>query len=184
MIAGKRGGDLVFLCLDYSRESKITAWSEPVDRRGPDGRRPGDADRRPGAKLRFRSGTGVFAVLRRAATVFRDFGDVDGRGLRVGALWHFNDMGKPGRTSASSAMDIVQDGHRSIGFQLPPYGSWGSRPVGPVARGPDLRGHQLRPARYPLAMVAPAIAPRLTTRCEPGGGLQRLAIDFMYAVRS
>jgi hypothetical protein len=176
VIAGTRSGALVFLCLDYSKESKITAWSEWTV--------AGLTDVDPGtmivdgSKLRFRSGSRIYEFDHQA-TVFRDFGDTEGAAYESAALWHYNDMGDPGRQKRFLALDLVQDGTSSIAFRLPPYGSSGYETSGPSLPGPTYTGTSYGRLRLPMACHGTAIAPRLTTRSETGYRLQRLALDFV-----
>lgn len=184
IVVGKRGDDLVFLCLDYSRESKITAWSQwnvaslaDVDH----GTLIADQ-----GKLRFRSGTGLFHFDAQAdgnAIPFRDFGDTVGNAYESSALFHFNDLGKPGTNKRWTGLDIVQDGSSSLAFQLTPYGAWGNGLAGPVFQGPTIEGITYGRSRIPVAMMATAISPKITTRSEVGWRLQRLALDFLLLRR-
>ncbi|HYE07662.1 MAG TPA: hypothetical protein VEL07_19240 [Planctomycetota bacterium] len=169
-----------FLCLDYSRESKITAWSRwqvagltSVD--------PGTLIAQD-SNLWFRSGTRLLR-FDTTATTFRDYGDTVGAAYESAVTWHFNDMGKPGQGKRFVGMDIVQDGTCSVGFQLPPYGSWDTSGSGPSLIGPTIEGITYGRQRLPLAMVGPAIAPRITSRDERGWTLQRIALDFLLLRR-
>lgn len=181
IIAGTTDNGLEFRCLDYSRESKITAWSQwtvagltDVD--------AGTLIAEQG-KLRFRSGTGLY-YFDAQATTFRDFADVEGAAYESAAFFHFNDMGKPGQSKRVVALDIVQDGTCALAFRLPPYGaSFAASPAGPDLAGPSIEGITYGRTRLPLAMVATAIAPRITTREEAGWRLQRLALDFILLRR-
>lgn len=179
IIAGMRGSNLVFLCLDYSRESKITAWSQWEV--------AGVADVDAGTlipdqgKLRFRSGTKV-RYFDAEATVFRDFADVPGNAYESRGLFHFNDLGKPGANKRWTGVDIVQDGVCTLGFNLTPYGSYGEA-GGPSLDGPRISGISYGRSRFPLALTGSAIAPRFSTRDEIGWRLQRLALDFLLLRR-
>ncbi len=175
VIGGLRGDDLVFLCLDYSEQSKLTAWSQWTV----GGLTDIDAGTFivDGSKLRFRSGTGVYS-FDHAATVFRDFDEVAGAAYESAALWHYNDMKEPGRGKRFIGFDIVQDGTASLSWRLPPYGS-ADYDGGASIAGPTYTGISYGRKRLPLAITSQAIAPRLTSRCETGYRLQRLAIDFL-----
>ena len=185
IIAGKRGTDLVFLCLDYSRESKITAWNQWTI--------TGLTDVDAGTliadqgKMRFRSGTKLCyfdAQADGAVIPFRDFADVPGMAYESVAFFHFNDMGKPGANKRITGMDMVQDGKSSISFALPPYGAdFAAVGSGPFLVGPQIEGITYGRSRIPLAMTATAVAPRITTRDETGWRLQRLALDFILLRR-
>lgn len=169
-----------FLCLDYSRESKITAWS----RWQVAGLTSVDAGTliAQDANLWFRSGTKLHR-FDATATTFRDYGDTVGAAYESAVTWHFNDMGKPGQGKRFVGLDLVQDGTCSVGFQLPPYGSWDTSGSGPSLIGPTVEGITYGRQRLPLAMVGTAIAPRITSRDERGWTLQRLALDFLLLRR-
>lgn len=181
LIAGLRGTTLVFLCLDYSRESKLTAWSEWSSSEWAAG---GLSDVDPGtmivegAKLRFRSGSKIYE-FDHEATDFSDFCDTPTLAFESAALWHFNDMGDPGHGKRFTAMDIVQDGVATLAFRLPPYGAQGYETTGGSVDGPTYDGISYGRMRIPMAITSPAIAPRLTTRSATGYRLQRLSLDFM-----
>lgn len=179
IIAGMRGSDLVMLCLDYSRESKITAWSEWIV--------AGVTDVDAGTltpdqgKLRFRCGTKV-RHFDAQATVFRDFADTPGAAYESRGVFHFNDLGKPGANKRWTALDIVQDGTCDLSFELTPYGSY-AEAGGPTLSGPRITGITYGRSRFPMALTGTAIAPRFSTRDETGWRLQRLALDFLLLRR-
>ncbi len=174
-------GAIEFRCLDYSRESKITAWSRwTISGLA----KPDVGTLRPsGSNMWFRAGTSLHRFDAKA-TVFRDFGDAVGNAYESKAFFHFNDLGKPGTSKRWTGMDIVQDGKSSIAFALPPYGApFEALTAGPLAIGPQIEGITYGRSRFPLALMASAIAPRITTRDETGWRLQRLALDFLLLRR-
>lgn len=181
IIAGATDNGLEFRCLDYSRESKITAWSQwtvsglnDVDT----GTLIATQDR-----LWFRSGSRLH-YFDAKATTFRDFADAEGSAYESAAFFHFNDMGRPGQNKRILALDLVQDGTCTMAFRLPPYGaSFAAETAGPDLAGPTVEGITYGRTRLPLAMVATAIAPRISTRDETGWRLQRLALDFLLLRR-
>lgn len=178
--AGLRGSDLVFLVLDYSKESKITAWSEWIV--------AGITDVDPSTmvvdagKLYFRSGDKLL-YFDAEATLFRDFADVAGAAYESDVLWHFNDFEKPGLGKRIVGMDVIQDGKATFSFQLAPYGSFGFETTGPVQAGPTFEGTSYGRRKLPLVMTSHGIAPRITSRDERGWVLQRLALHFLYLGR-
>ncbi len=181
IIAGKRGSDLVFLCLDYSRESKITAWSQWIV--------AGMGDVDPGTliadqgRLRWRSGTGLY-YFDADATLFRDFGDTPGAAYLSTAFFHFNDMDKPNSSKRTLSMDIVQDGISQVDWALPPYGTdFEAENGSPLLIGAQVEGISYGRSRIPVVMVSQAFAPRITTRDETGWRLQRLSLDFIFLKR-
>jgi hypothetical protein len=181
VFAGTTDAGAELRVLDYSRESKITAWS----RWSFDGIDSVDADTLIplGSDLWFRSGRSVFHIDA-AATVFRDFGDDEGDAYVSSAYFHFNDMGKPGSGKRIVGMDIVQDGTSSVSFRLPPYGAdFAGEGAGPDVEGPQIEGITYGLTRIPLSMSATAIAPRITTQDEAGWRLQRLSLDFLLLRR-
>lgn len=185
IVVGKRGSDLVFLCLDYSRESKITAWSQwTVANLADVDQGTLIADQ---GKLRFRSGVELFhfdAQADGSAIPFRDFGDAVGNAFESSAFFHFNDLGKPGTNKRWTGLDIVQDGKSTIQFALPPYGaSFAAVSTGALLNGPLIEGITYGRSRIPLGMMASAIAPRITSKDETGWRLQRLALDFLILRR-
>lgn len=180
IFAGVRSGVLVFQVLDYSRESKITAWSEWTVGD------VADVDLGSfvvvGSKLYFRVGT-TLRYFDAAATTFRDSGDVAGSAYESSVLWHFNDLDRPGLSKRYVGLDLVQQGRCKVYFQLAPYGSYGSETSGPSLYILDVEGSTYGKPRIPLSMTAPAAAPRLTSRDETGWVLERIAYDFMYLRR-
>jgi hypothetical protein len=173
-------GAVEFRCLDYSRESKITAWSRwTVDTLAV----PDVGTLIPsGSNFWFRSG-GSLHRFDAKATIFRDFADVAGNAYESSLLFHFNDMGKPGQSKRFTGLDLVQDGSCSLSFLLTPYGAWGTEPAGPILQGPTVEGITYGRTRIPMAMTATAISPKITTRSEVGWRLQRLALDFLLMRR-
>lgn len=169
-----------FLCLDYSRESKITAWS----RWQVAGLTSVDAGTMvaSGANLWFRSGSSLHR-FDHAATLFRDFADVAGAAYESEALWHLNDFDRPGVQKRVMGMEIIQDGTSTASFRLSPYGAFGHEEDGPVILGPTYEGTTYGRRGLPLAGVASGIAPRLVSRDERGWGLQRIALHFTYLGR-
>jgi hypothetical protein len=180
VMAGYANGGLEFRVLDYSRESKITAWSQWIVA----GSVPVDVGTMipDGSKLWFRSGTAL-RYFDADATHFADYGDVSGSEYLSSWILHFNDMGKPGASKRFVAMDIVQDGISNIGFQIPPYGSWGSETAGPIISGPQIEGISYGRIRIPLAMTGPAISVGGSTRSTTGWRLQRISLDFLMLRR-
>lgn len=176
VVAGIAGGALEFRVLDYSRESKITAWSQ-WKVAGLTGIDVGTLIPM-GSGLWFRSGVYLYK-FDAEATTYRDFGDVVGNAYESSGLLHFNDMGQPGKNKRFVGMDMVQDGISSVSFQIPPYGSWDSETAGPIMAGPQIEGITFGRVRIPLAMTGMAISPRISTRSETGWRLQRLGIDFL-----
>jgi hypothetical protein len=167
--------------LDYSRESKITAWS----RWTVDGITSIDAETLIPlvSDLWFRSGRSLYRFDAKA-TLFRDFGDTEGDAYESSAYFHFNDMGKPGNGKRIVGMDIVQDGTSSIQFRLPPYGAdFAGEDPGPDVVGPQIDGITYGLSRIPLSLTATAVAPRLSTQDETGWRLQRLSLDFLLLRR-
>jgi hypothetical protein len=182
MVAGTTpDGGVEFRCLDYSRESKITAWSRWTIAGLV---KPDVGTLRPsGSNLWWRSGTALHRFDAKA-TVFRDYGDTVGNAYESMAFFHFNDLGKPGANKRWTGLDIVQDGKCSLAFALPPYGApFEALTAGPLAIGPQIEGITYGRSRFPLALMASAIAPRITTRDETGWRLQRLALDFLMLRR-
>jgi len=175
VMAGYANGGLEFRVLDYSRESKITAWSQWIVA----GSVPVDVGTMipDGSKLWFRSGTALRYFDAESASI-GDYGEAAGSEYLGSWLLHFNDMGKPGTNKRFVAMDIVQDGICTVGFQMPQYGSWGSETTGPVIAGPQIEGISYGRVRIPLAMTGPAIAIYGSTR-SLNWKLQRISLDFM-----
>lgn len=181
LIAGTTGEGLEFRCLDYSRESKITAWSRWLV--------TGIASVDPGTMVAdgtdcwFRSGNKLWR-FDASATIFRDSGETAGNAYASTGLFHLNDMGKPGQAKRFTAMDIVQVGTCSLSFVLPPYGaSFAALNSGPLLQGPTIEGITYGRSRLPLAMVAAAVAPRFTSRDETGWEMHRLSLDFLLLRR-
>lgn len=179
VVAGIRDGDLVFQVLDYSKDSKITAWSTwtvggitDVDA----GTMIAD-----GARLRWRSGRQVYH-FDAAATLFRDFNDIPGEAYESFGRLHYNDLGKPGYGKRFVAFDIIQDGTCTIGFDIPPFGSF-DESGGPNLTGPVVVGTTYGRARLPLALTGPAVALVFRSRSEDGWRLQRIALDFLLLRR-
>lgn len=176
VVAGIRDGALVFQVLDYSRESKITAWCQWD---GAAWEAAGLADMDPGtliadgSVLRWRSGTSIYH-FDAAATVFRDWCDVPGAAYESRGRMHYNDMSAPGKGKRFVGFDIVQEGSCCVGFDVPPYGSWD-----PDFPGQPVAGSSYGRSRLPMAMTGPAVAPVFTSRDETGWELQRFAIDFL-----
>lgn len=188
--AGVRDGALAFQVLDYSRESKITAWatwggedSDGVDPWADAGLTDIDAGTliASGSRLYWRSGSSIY-YFDAAATVFRDWCDTPGAAYESFGRLHYNDMGKPGLSKRFIAFDIVQEGRCTIGFELPPFGAW-QETSGPQLQGPTIIGTTYGRARLPMAGLGPAIAPTFSSRCEDGWELQRIAIDFLMMRR-
>lgn len=181
IIVGTTDEGLEFRCLDYSRESKITAWSQWTV----DGLTSIDSGTLIAfqERLIFRSGTKVY-YFDAKATVFRDFNDTTGEAYETSAYFHYNDMGKPGQSKRIVGMDIVQDGTSSISFRLPPYGAdFAGEEPGPDVIGPQIEGITYGLTRIPLSMSATAVAPRIATKDETGWRLQRLSLDFLLLRR-
>lgn len=166
-----------FLCLDYSRESKITAWSR-WEIQGGAGVDAGTlvAD---GAKLWWRAGTRL-RWLDHQATVFRDWIDPTATPYLSRARFHFNDMGSPGQSKRFVGVDVVQTGTATLSFLLPPYGAeFAAEPEGPALAGATIEGVTYGRARLPLMLTAQAVAPVVETRSTTAWELHALAIDFM-----
>ena len=161
-----------FRVFDYSRESKISAWSVW---------NPGEPTGIPvaidtmipiGSDLWFRSGD----YLRRfdaATTTLRDSGETAGNAYLSSAVFHYNDMGKPGMSKRFVAFDVVQEGTSAVGFNLPSY----------EIAGQPLAGTTYGRARLPISLTAQAIAPTFASRDETGWELQRVAVDFLMLRR-
>jgi hypothetical protein len=185
IFALNHAGSTEVLCLDYSRESKITAWSRWSN---PTWAAAGLASIDPGTLivkgscLWFRSGVSLYR-FDAEATAFADFSDGADLPFESAATFHFNDMGKPGQSKRFLALDIVQDGTCSLGFQLPPYGAWGTDGAGPSENGPTIDGITYGRSRFPIGRTGPAIAPRVTSRDARGWTLQRISIDFLLLRR-
>lgn len=188
--AGIRDGELVFQVLDYSRESKITAWATWGGADTDDTNPWTDAGLTDidtgtlvaaGDRLYWRSGSSIY-YFDASATVFRDWCDTPGAAYESFGRLHFNDMGKPGLSKRFVGFDIVQEGRCTIGFELPPFGAWGET-GGPQLAGPVVIGTTYGRARLPMAGNGPAIAPTFSSRCEEGWELQRIAIDFLMMRR-
>jgi hypothetical protein len=179
VMAGVVAGALEFRVLDYSRESKITAWAQWTVT----GITSVDTDTLipiAGA-LWFRSGTALWR-FDATATAFRDTLDAAGTGnaYQSKARFLFNDMGQPGRSKRFVGLDLVQIGTCDLQFLLPPYGSsFAAEADGPAVDGPRVEGITYGRTRLPLAMCATAVAPVVTSTDETGWELQRLAIDFL-----
>jgi hypothetical protein len=182
--AGLRDGAAELQVLDYSRESKITAWarwqSEAWDDAGLT-----DIDAGTllvnGSSLVWRSGQRIY-VIDATATVYRDWCDTPGDAFTSFGRLHHNDMGAPGRNKHFCAFDIVQDGSCELAFELPPFGAW-LETMGPQIQGPIVVGTTYGRARLPMAARGPAIAPTFTTQDETGWELYRIAIDFRLLKR-
>ena len=175
MVAGDTDEGTVFRCLDYSRESKISAWSQwtVTGLNGVDTQTLIPM----GSSLWFRSGTALWH-FNAASTVFRDSGNTPGDAYTSRAVMHFNDMGKPGTNKRFTGLDIVQDGTGSVSFLFPPYGGYGEAGGTPV-QGPTITGITYGHARIPMALTGSAIAPVIETQDEAGYRLQRIAVDFL-----
>lgn len=177
--AGLRDGVVELQTLDYSRESKITAWARWENADWADaGLTDIDASTLLvlGERLVWRSGQRIHH-LNAAATLFRDWCDAAGDAYESFGRLHYNDMGAPGRIKHFCSFDIVQDGSCVLAFELPPYGAW-LQTMGPQLQGPTVVGTTYGRQRLPMAARGTAIAPTFTSTDEAGWELQHIAITF------
>ncbi len=177
---GKRSdGTLMFTVLDYSAESKFSAWNTWTVH----GLTDVDAETMApiNSRLYFRSGTGVY-YFEGEPTVFRDFDDTPGDAYPSIAVWHYNQFGKPGRGKRFVGLSVVQDGPSYFAAQVAPRGTYSFPQAAPVLVGQMITlisGVN----RQPMSMIGEALAVQMMTRNEAGWRLQRLAVDFLMMDR-
>lgn len=177
ILARNLSGSAGFLCLDYSRESKISAWATwsvtglpVVDWQGMVVL---------GDSLWLRSGT-LLSRFWASRTEYADAVTGSTDAFTSVAALHFNDMGDPGRGKRFVALDLIQDGRCNLDFLLPPGPpDWSIFQL----TGPSLERLTYGRARIPLALVGQAVAPILFSTDPAGWTLHRLAIDFLTVRR-
>jgi hypothetical protein len=187
IFAGYVDGDLTFLHLDYSRESKVTAWSmwtvagiSSID---------AESIVASGNKLWFRTGT-TLCYFDATATDFIDDNDPAQTPYESAFTTHFNDFGTPGREAKMPTFDLAQDGYCDTTWQVSPYGSSDTEAVGPSVSGPRVEGHSFGKARRPLGLRGSGVAVRISTRdkrsfagtplgSRVGWTFHRLSIDLI-----
>lgn len=169
--AGLVAGLVSFNVLSYYRESKVSAWSTfscagvasigymtPLD-----------------SRLYFLSGTSLY-YFDALDTSFRD--DNDGvTAYRSRAVWHFNDLDRPGMDKKALMMDVTQTGESTIKFQYVPRD-----PTQETLEIP-LEGTSYGSQRIPVLMTGHAFAPVMESVDDTGWELETIGVDFTYVGR-
>lgn len=181
VISGTTTDGFEFRVYDYSKESKISAWSRWVvaDLVAMDA----NCFAIEGSKLFLRSDDKMY-YFDYASTSFIDFSDTPGDAYESRSRFRYNNMNKPGYDKEWMAMDIVQIGKSTISFELPQYGtSFQNNTVGPVINGPTIKGVTYGASRYPVVMRGNAVAPVIVSKSETGWELQSFSLDYKLLKR-
>lgn len=169
-------GAVQFLVLDYSEESKITAWNE--------WRVAGVADVDAGTlqpdleRLYFRSANRL-CWFDAKATLFRDFADTPGAAYVSDAMLHFYDFDSPKQNKRFWALEVVQEGTCSLEFRYPPADSIDEETPGPVRQGGSVTGITYGHTRRRMSGKGPAMSTRFTSQAEGGWRLHRWSVDYI-----
>lgn len=186
-------GAFGFLVFDYSKESKVSAWSQWF------GAGISSVDYKTmiavNDRLYFRSGSNLYYfdanAYRATSPSFRDSNDALGAGNAYlsRARWNFNDFQKPGMQKRFVFFDIIQTGFgldvngntnpgvSSLSFKM--VASDTSQELSAFAEAGTTYGRM----RDGLSMRADALAPILESTDENGWELQRIAFEFLYERR-
>lgn len=166
---------------DYSKESKISAWSRWVV----DGIDDMDINSFvvEGSKISFRTQNKLYS-FNYDATALIDFNDVAGNAYESKSRLHYNDMGKPGMNKSFFAVDIVQKGKSILSFELPHYGAdFQNTATGPLIQGPTIKGISYGRSRLPLTMIGQSVAIVISSRSETDWELQSISLDYRLLKR-
>jgi hypothetical protein len=171
--AGALAGASQLYVYNYSKESKIAAWSRwlPTSIATVDGL----FDRQD--RLYVLSGTSLYYFdAAKAVTSFRDTND-GATAYQSKATWHFNDLKKPGTYKQFLNFDCIQSGLATWSFLFSPNDLTVVSDSFPVERTTYGDG------RIPLGQMSHAIAAQFTSVDDTGFELDQIAIDYRYLSR-
>jgi hypothetical protein len=177
VMAGSADGAVEFRVFDYSKESKISAWSRwTVSGIASLNYKSVVID---GASLWFRDGAKLLYFNYQNEDLI-DFNDTPGNAYESKIRFHYNHFQDPGKDKRILAMDITQVGKSTISFEIPQYGvDFQNNQAGPFIQGPTIKGVSYGRTRFPLMITGHAIAPVVSTRSETAWELQSLSLDFI-----
>lgn len=173
-------GAAQFLVLDYSRESKLTAWSVW----NVTGLPPVDVDTLipVQGKLYFRAGNRI-RYFDKKATVFRDADEAVGAAYVSRCLTPLHLFGKPRFNKQTQAIDVHASGSTHVQFEVANPEEREGTSVLPYLDNLYHVGTSRGDARLPIVMTAVSIAIDLSSQDEAGWKLRGISLDYQLKKR-
>jgi hypothetical protein len=173
-------GEAQFLVMDYSRESKLSAWSvwDVTDLPEVDP----DTLFAVGAKLYFRAGNRI-RYFDATATTFRDTDEIAGAAYLSHVLTPLNLFRKPGMNKQTQFIDIHGSGNTHIQFELATPEEYDDEDPAPKLDNLAQVGSTFGAPRMPVVMTAVAIAVDLSSQDEAGWKVRGFGLSYQLKKR-
>lgn len=181
VVGGQIDQVLEFRVLDYSKDSKVLAWSRWPSPAGLSWFSP-ETLIAAGSKLYFRSGSSIY-YFDALATTLRDVNDDAGDAYTSKAISHYNDLKAPGRLKRYVALHLAVEGQVAVGYQLIPHDGPDEAHAGPDLNGPTIAGVTYGHPRIGIMTTAPGMRLEISTQSESAVRILRYGYEYLVMGR-